>query len=226
VSEAARGIVLLGEPVGPRPDARQTRGWLARLGSDLDGLYGDQRIVPFAAAGGTQLRGLLVPDADPLAAPLLAALREDGRRMRWAIAAGRIEPTEDLRGEPAGEAFEQARGALERGRRGHDSLVLVTGDPGADSLLDALGPVLGDTLARLTARQRTVAGLLMLSGRRQAEVAEQLGVSRQTISVNVARSRLRSLTRLVAAVAAVFAQGARVTDPVSPRGTRPARAAR
>lgn len=224
--ERSLGIALLGEAVGPRRDPRSSRGWLARLGHELDDDYGDERMLPFAAAGGVELRGLLRVTADPLAAVLRGALGPEARRMRWAIALGGGEPGESLMDEVSGEAFDLARGALERGRRQHDALMLVTSDPAADGLLEALGPVLGDMLARLTTRQRTVARLMLVEGRRQAEVAEELGVSCATISVNVARSRLRSMARLVAATNAIFASGlpAAPTEPLSRPRSRPVRA--
>jgi RNA polymerase sigma factor (sigma-70 family) len=222
VREGSLAIALLGEAIGPRRDPRSSRGWLARLGHELDDHYADELLLPFAAAGGVELRGLLRATADPLAAVLRGALGPEARRMRWAIALGAAEPGETLMDDVAGEAFELARGALERARRHHDALILVTSDPAANGLLEALGPVLGDTLARLTARQRTVARLMLVEGRRQAEVAEELGVSRATISVNVARSRLRSMTRLVAATNAIFASGFPApTEPLSrPRPRR------
>lgn len=223
MSEASLGIALLGEAVGPRRDPRSSRGWLARLGHELDDHYGDERLLPFAAAGGVELRGLLRVTADPIAAVLRGALGPEARRMRWAIALGGGESGESLMDEVSGEAFDLARGALERGRRQHDALMLVTSDPAADGLLEALGPVLGDMLARLTARQRTVARLMLVEERRQAEVAEELGVSRATISVNVARSRLRSMARLVAATNAIFASRmpAAPAEPLSrPRSRR------
>ena len=216
MSEANLGIVLLGESVGPRRDPRATRGWLARLGHELDERFRDDRLLPFLAADGVELRGLLRPSADPLAAVLQGALRAEGRRMRWAIAYGSLGELVSLAGEPASEASLLARGALERARRQHDTLVLVTGDHGVDGLLEALGPVLGDMLARLTARQRLVARLMLIDGRRQAEVAEELGVSRATISVNVARSRLRSLSRLISATGAVFAAGIAAQEGTPP----------
>jgi RNA polymerase sigma factor (sigma-70 family) len=203
VTEARQATALIGEPVGSR-DPRASRGWLARLAYELDELYGEERLVPFAAVGGTELRGLLAPSADPLAAVLRGALRDESRRMRWAIALAASEVPETLSEATGGEAFDVCRGALLRARRSHDALVIVTGDPGSDRLLEAIAPVLGDMLARMTIRQRTVARLLLVEGRRQAEVAERLGISRQTVSVNVARSRLRSLARLSAAVSAVY----------------------
>lgn len=219
--EAGQAIALIGEPVGAR-DPRASRGWLARLGYELEELYADERLAPFVAAGGIELRGLLAPSADPLAAVLRGALGEQGRRMRWVIALGPAAAPETLEGEPVGELFETARGALVRAAQAHDALVVVTGRPAADRLLEAIAPVLGDMLARLTARQRIVARLLLVEGRRQAEVAERLGISRQTVSVNVARSRLRSLVRLSAAVGAVFADAVGADAPVP----GPARASR
>lgn len=222
--EAGAAVALIGEPVGAR-DPRSSRGWLARLGYELDELYGAERLAPFAAAGGVELRGLLAPSADPVEAVLRGALREEGRRMRWAIVLGPAPVGPSLADEAPGEAFDVARGCLLRARRMHDALTIVTGDPSSDRLLDAIAPVLGDMLARLTARQRTVARLLLIEGRRQAEVAERLGISRQTVSVNVARSRLRSLARLSAAVSAVFAEAARSGAPATTPSRRDPRLA-
>lgn len=58
----------------------------------------------------------------------------------------------------------------------------------------------------LTQRQRQVARLILVDGRRQAQVAAELGVARATISVMTARGHLRSIARLVAAIRLILGE--------------------
>ena len=139
--------------------------------------------------------------------------------MRWAVVFGSVAPGEGPATEHGGEAFVRAREEIERARRQRDGLLMVTGDPRADELLEDLAPVLAELVNSLSPRQRTVARLALIDELRQAEVADRLDVSRATISVTFARARVRSLERLAAAVRSIFAsrrQGGHgmIVDPV------------
>lgn len=220
------GIVLIGDMVDSRRDMRGSSLWLARLVAALNARYGPQRLAAFEFTQGDELQGLLVTTADPLAAVLVAALDEDPWPMRWAIAAGEVEPGRGPATRRTGKAFLVAREAAERGRRERLGLAARSGDPGADRLLDDLTPVLADLLAELTPRQRSIGRLMLLDGLRQAQVAEVLGIARATVSVAYGRGRLASIERLVDASRHLFAAGlAAATDASGRTGAQAGNAA-
>ena len=136
-------------------------------------------------------------------------MRGDSRPMRWVAVHGPVASGEGPATERGGEAFVEARAALEQVKRQRDGMLLRTGDPATDELLAELAPVLAELLGALTKRQRTVARLAIVEGLRQAEVAERLNVSRATISVTWARAGVRSIERLASAVRTLFAAGVR-----------------
>jgi len=219
-----RAIAIVGGDVEDRDGHPLDAVRLAALGGLLDAAYPTGRRAGFTIAA-SRLAGLLAGDADPILAVLSVGLLDDAPRVRWAIAATSGTAGSRLEPPPPGPAtpFESAPEALEaravaRDRR--DRLIVRTGEPGADRLLDAIAPLLAELLDELTDRQRPVARMLLLEGRRQADVAEALGVSRATVSVMVGRGRVRSIERLAGAVRAVTAAGLQArsaTDRRSPR---------
>ncbi len=202
-----RGIVLFGDVVDSRRDPTAASEWLRDLAGGLDGLYGSDRLAPFGFTQGDELQGLLVETADPLTAVLVAGLAELARPMRWVAVAGEVAEGQGPATERSGPAFIGAREAIDRVRRQRDRLLLVTGDPHADGLLADLAPLLGEMVAQLTPRQRTIARLALVDGLRQADVAEALHVSRATISVTYGRGGVRSIGRLADATRAIFREG-------------------
>lgn len=141
-------------------------------------------------AGRSRVEGVLPAGSDPLRPVLTAGLLSEAPRVRWSIAAGW----------PADGLPQRAAAGIALGRARRDFLVVYTGEPGADRLLDAIAPLLADLLADLTDRQRVVARMLLVEGMRQADVADALGVSRATISVMAARGRVRAIERLAGAI--------------------------
>jgi DNA-directed RNA polymerase specialized sigma24 family protein len=127
--------------------------------------------------------------------------------MRWAIALGEIEVGTGPATERTGDAFLRARERLEATRLRRDGLLMSTGEPGADHLLDNLAPLEAELLDALSVRQRVIARLMLLEGLRQAEVAAELGVARATVSVAYARGRIRSIERLATALRSIFSAG-------------------
>jgi RNA polymerase sigma factor (sigma-70 family) len=202
--EEAQGLVLFGDIVGSRRDPSAAADWLRLLVAELDEAYGDQRLAPFGFTQGDELQGLLVADADPLVAVLHAALGPAARPIRWVCVKGGVDPGEGPATQRTGQAFLKARESIEGARSGHERLVLRTGRPEADELLDGMTPALADLLEGLTARQRAVARLALLEGLRQSEVAERLGVRRATISVSFGRAKVQTVQRLVAAIRKVY----------------------
>jgi DNA-directed RNA polymerase specialized sigma24 family protein len=208
----AIGLVLFGDVVGSRHDSVASTAWLRDLVAELDAVYRDERLAPFGFTQGDELQGLLIPMADPLTAVLHAALSPGGRRMRWVAVRGETDADPTAGKAPtterAGPAFVAARRAMDTARTGHERLVIRTGRPDVDGLLDDLAPALTDMLDGLTERQRTVARLALIDGLRQAEVSDRLKVRRATVSVSFSRARVRPLARLVAGMRRVYSRGA------------------
>jgi len=203
---AVRGLVLFGDVVESRDDPQASSSWLRTLCRALEERYPPaERLAGFGFTQGDELQALLAPTADPFLAVLIGTLHERARPMRWVGAAGEVAPGSGPATERSGPAFLAARAALIEARSRRDRLLVRTGEPGADRLLDWLAPILGEMLADLTVRQRRVAWLVLVEGLRQAEVADRLGVSRATISVAHARGHIRSIGRLVAALRAIVA---------------------
>lgn len=202
------GTVVFGDVVDSRRDPGAS-AWLRSLCADLDTAYPrDRRLTTFGFTQGDELQGLLAPGADPFVAVLRAALHPEARSLRWAIAAGEVEPGTGPATERTGPAFLAAREAIGRARAHRDGLIAITGDPDADALLAELGPLLPALLADLTPRQREVARLILLDDLRRSEAAERLNVSRATVSVIADRARVRHLEGLARALASIFAGGA------------------
>jgi hypothetical protein len=190
-------LVLFGDVIDSRLDGAAATRWLRGLCRELDGVYGDQALARFGFTQGDEIQGLLDPAADPLQAVMRSALHEGGApAMRWAIAAGPVEPGDGPATQRTGEAFLVARELIELARRRRDRLVARTGDDAADRLLDDVAPVLGRLLGELTDRQQRVARLLLVDGLRQAEAAERLEIARPTVSVAADRARVREIDRL------------------------------
>jgi hypothetical protein len=198
--EEDRALVLLGAVAGSHRNRAGESAWLLELTAALQEACGELRLAPFALTPDDEVLGLLTAGADPLAAVLRAALGPGGRAVRWVCVWGAVNPGEGLSTQRSGQAFATAREALVAARSARERLVILTGNPGADALLAGMTPALVDLLDGLTEHQRVVAGLALLDGLRQAEVAERLGIRRATTSVAFARARVNSIGRLSAAI--------------------------
>lgn len=117
-----------------------------------------------------------------------------GPAVRWGIGAG---------GDDA-SATAHARLGLRRARERGTWLGFATGDGWREALLADLGLALAALLDDLTPRQAEIAGLILVDGARQAEVAGTLGVSRATVSVTVARGRLPAIAGVLRAIEALL----------------------
>jgi predicted DNA-binding protein (UPF0251 family) len=201
-------VVVFGDVVDSRLDGPASARWLRELAAELDDVYGSMRRAPFGFTQGDELQGLLDTAADPLTAVLRATLRAEAPpAMRWAIAAGDVEPGEGPTTQRTGPAFVAARELIDAARRRRDRLVVRSGDPEADELLDDIAPVLGTLLVELTDRQREVARLLLVDGLRQADAAARLDVARPTVSVAAERAHVRDIDRLRRATLALLRAG-------------------
>src|SRR5688572_4078431 len=131
-------LVVFGDVVDSRLDGPASARWLRQLAGELDDAYADERRAPFGFTQGDEIQGLLRPGADPLAAVLRATLQVESEggpptpTMRWAIAAGEIEPGEGPATQRTGPAFLAARELIEHARRRRDLLVVRTGDAAVD----------------------------------------------------------------------------------------------
>jgi len=206
VTDLLPAIVLFGDVVDSRLDPG-TSDYLRGLRDELDAAYPAERLAPTGFTQGDEIQLLLAPGADPFRAVVRAALRAESRTLRWACAAGLVEPGTGPATERNGPAFHAARDLLERAKARREGLFAETGDPAADALLADLGPLLPALLAELTARQREVGRLLLVDELRRAQAAERLGVSRATVSVIADRGRIRHVGRLASALATIFRDG-------------------
>jgi hypothetical protein len=211
---SSSGIVIFGDVIRSRRDPAGSSDWLRALCADLQAANDQDALAAFGFTQGDELQGLLRTTADPVGVVLRAALAEDARPMRWAIALGIVEAGEGPATQRTGEAFIAARAALDETRRRRTNLRIVTGVPTVDDLLDDLAPVLGAALEQLSPRQRRVAGLILVDGLRRSEVADRLRVSRATISVAAERGGVPSLERLSRAIRTLLDRS-RSTEPVA-----------
>jgi hypothetical protein len=211
---SSSGIVIFGDVIRSRRDPAGSSEWLRALCAELQAAHARETIATFGFTQGDELQGLLRPTADPVGVVLRAALAEDARPMRWAIAAGLVEPGEGPATQRTGQAFLAARAALDETRRRRTSLRIVTGVAAVDELLDDLAPVLGAALEELSPTQRRVAGLILVEGLRRSEVADRLHVSRATISVAAERGGVPSLERLSRAIRTLLDRS-RSAEPVT-----------
>lgn len=207
--DGGRGIVVFGDVVASRRAGPASTAWLRGLVRELDAAYGDRRLAPFGFTQGDELQGLLTPDADPLHGVLRAALREEQAppEMRWVVAAGEVERGTGPATERTGPAFITARELSVTARRRRDRLLVRSGDPQTDALLDDVAPLLGVLLAELTERQRLVGRLLLVDGLRRSQVAERLDIARPTVSVVAERAHVRDLERLHHAILSLLRSG-------------------
>jgi hypothetical protein len=217
--EESQGWVLFGDVVGSRRARVEAAAWLRALVTELDDLYGAQRLAPFGFTQGDEVQGLLVASADPMLAVLHAALRDGPRPIRWVCIRGAVDPGEGPATQRTGPAFLAARSAIEEARAGHQRLVIRVGRSDADELLDGMTPAMAELLEALTSRQKVVARLALIDGLRQSEVAERLKVRRATISVSFARANVMPLARLAEAIRRTYANplddAASTTAPAS-----------
>ena len=201
-------IVLFGDVIRSRRNATGSTTWLRTLTAELSGVWPTQaRLAPFEFTQGDELQGLLAPDADPLLAVLHASLHPERHPMRWVVVAGDVDPGTGPATQRTGPAYLRARERLAEASARRDNLVMWSGDPRTDALLDRLAPLLAELLGDLTERQVAIGRLLIIEGLRQSEVADRLHVSRATVSVATDRAHIRSITRLASALRELFAAG-------------------
>jgi len=221
------GICIVGDVIGSRTRATESTAWLERLRSHLEASH-PERLAPFEFTQGDEIQGLLPIGADPLAPVLDAMLRPHGPpagvpRMRWAIAAGSIDPGAGPATKRTGPAFLVARRLITGAHHDGDGLRCATGDEAADGLLAEVAPVLASLVGRMTDRQREVLHLQVIEGLRQEAIADRLRVTQPAISGILARAGARDVARLTAAVRTLLRDGIRrslAEIPAAPQEVR------
>lgn len=128
--------------------------------------------------------------------------------MRWVVVAGDVDPGTGPATQRTGAAFLLARERLADATARRDRLLMSTGDPSTDRLLDDLAPIIAELLADLTASQRAIGQLILVDGLRRSEAAERLNKARATVSVAADRAHIRSIGRLAGALRFLFETGA------------------
>jgi hypothetical protein len=201
-------IVLFGDVIRSRRDAPASTAWLRSLTAELEDEFGpESTLAPFEFTQGDELQGLLAPSSDPLAAVVRASLHPQHSPMRWVVVAGEVDPGTGPATQRTGPAFLRARERLAEAATRRDNLLMTSGDPRTDALLDRLAPLLAELLGDLTKRQTVVGRLLIVERLRRSEAADRLHVSRATVSVVAERAHIRSITRLASALRELFAAG-------------------
>jgi len=207
------GICLIGDVVASRHEAVAATAWLERLRGHLERTY-PERLAAFEFTQGDEIQGLLPIDVDPLTPVLDAMLRPHDPpggvpRMRWALAAGGIDPGRGPATRRTGAAFLTARRLIRGAHRDGDGLRCATGDPAADALLDQVAPVLASLVNRMTDRQREVLHLQVIDALRQDAIADRLGITQPAVSGVLARAGARDVARLTAVVRTLLGDGIR-----------------
>jgi hypothetical protein len=207
------GICIFGDVVASRTRASAATAWLETLRDHLEATC-PERLAAFEYTQGDEIQGLLPVDADPLGPVLDAMLRphdppEGVPRMRWVIAAGRIDPGEGPATRRTGPAFLTARRLIGEAHDASDGLRCASGDVDTDALLDEIAPVLASLIDRMTDRQREVLHLQAIGQLRQEAIADRLRISQPAVSGVLARAGARDVARLTAAVRTLLSDGIR-----------------
>lgn len=211
--QSTLGICIIGDVVGSRASAVAATAWLELLRDHLERSH-PGRLAAFEFTQGDEIQGLLPIDADPVGLVLDAMLRPHAPphgvpRMRWAIAAGAVDPGDGPATRRTGPAFLVARRLITHAHQEGAGLLCASGDPVADGLLDDVAPVLASLVARMTDRQRETLHLQAIEGLRQEVIADRLGVTQPAVSGILARAGARDVARLTAAVRTLLVDGIR-----------------
>lgn len=212
----ARAVALLGE-VDENPLVMGFEAIHDRLLETLAALnqeHAESLVAPLAVPG--EMPEFLAVLTDfrsvyPLSRTIGEALHPLAVRVAACLGEINLPPVPDPE-QMDGPAFDGAADLLYRARK-DDRLVMIQGENEMlDSLANALFLVLYRDLQNWTERQCKVVRLYR-HFRRQQDVAEELGVSQQSVSSSLAASGWKSLAEAEATLAAVFSTYARDTSP-------------
>ncbi|KAA0214413.1 MAG: hypothetical protein DYG94_11045 [Leptolyngbya sp. PLA3] len=180
--------------------SRRLQGALASLGAT----FVDEWLVPITNAKGIDelSAALMRPDR---AFDIATALNELvwPEEFRWALGAGTIDIGLDSgdAGDLDGTAFHAAADALRRGRSGKllFALALPGVDGGSTALIEAAALAHAEYMQRWSERQRQFVRAVR-GQQTQLAVAEQFGVSAQTVSQSLRRAGFDTMRRIEEAI--------------------------
>jgi hypothetical protein len=201
-------IVLLLDQRASRATADRVAAWSERLNAT----YGEGLARAFVRTAGDEMQAVLGGPAH-LASIVADSVREGG----WwiGVGVGEVErPLPATAREGRGSAFWAARDAVERAkgqRAGRPVRVLGDDGTSAERLEACLG-VLAWIITRRSPRQRVVADAVLRVGLSGADVAAELGLTRQGAVKQIAAAGCREELDLRALAAALAAQDACATS--------------
>ena len=199
------GTVIIGDVINSGRDRAGSVSSLTKMAGQLNSLWAKDLLAKFEFTSGDEIQGLLTPQADPFRVILAASLEATVPPMRWAVVFGEVLPGTGSAIRRTGEAFAQARIAIELAKSSRAGIVVITGVPYADEILRRLTPELSRHLANLTPRQREIAFALIVEGIKQSQFAKREDVSRASISILTSRGGVQALKDLVEAMTMIYA---------------------
>lgn len=198
-----RYFVVIGDLVGSRALAEDERAPIQRrlleLTDDLSALASHGSPAAFSVIRGDEFEGML-DDADVVSRVIWKVSGAFGSAVRLGIGYGGLSTEfSDNVLENDGPVFHYAREALEsiprRGRiSGPEKIAFRAEDAAASSVVDGLVAILWNRYRGLTSRQRYILELLR-DGRRQSEIAEALGMTRQSVADAVSGAGVDAILR-------------------------------
>ena len=197
--------VLFGHLIGPGSRSPDAGPVLVKALERVNRLFAPAIGEPFAVAGDGRVDGVL---GDPAQTPLcVSVLRESVAPVLLRFGVG-IGTTEHLRDTPGGtrDAYALARDALQLTARDNGlTRYLGTGDAG-DVLLGALCRLVDPLIRTRTAKQWEAIAAYRELGH-QRDVADRLGVTRQSVGDRLAAGHRRAVEEADAAIATFLSYG-------------------
>lgn len=204
-----RTVALLGE-VDENPVVMDSGSLVERLGRTLEGLnqeLAEALIVPLAVPGEVPEFVAVLGDlsaAYPISRTVAEALHP--LPVRVAVCVGEVNLSPETAADQIdGPAFDEAAELIYQGRKEDRMLTTRSGDEAIDLMANALFLLLYRDLQTWTERQCEVVRLYRRFGRQQ-DVAEELGVSQQSVSSSLAGAGWKSLAEAEAALKTVFSR--------------------
>lgn len=204
-----RTVALLGE-VDENPAVMDSEALVERLARTLEGLnheLAEALTAPLAVPGEVPEFVAALRDlgaAYPISRTVAEALHP--LPVRVAVCVGDVNLSPGAAPDQIdGPAFDEAAELIYRGRKEDRMLTIRSGDETTDLMANALFLLLYRDLQTWTERQCEVVRLYRRFGRQQ-DVAEELGVSQQSVSSSLAGAGWKSLAEAEAALKSVYSR--------------------